>query len=138
MIRVCLGCVPRMRRRIGTQQTISKLQGVTAIWQGNYIAADIAGGLVCTLPAADDCQHEKICTLLDKYLKGKADFPTGNRIRMMGLVEYLTGQGSVIPIESTQGGGSPQAQRIVIQQILLRQLERFKQDAKIMAGIKEE
>jgi hypothetical protein len=35
-------------------------------------------------------------------------------------------------------GGSPQAQRIVIQQTLLRQLERFKQDAKIMAGIEEE
>lgn len=107
MIRVCLGCVPRMRRRIGTQQTIAKLQGVTAIWQGNYIAADIAGGLVCTLPAADDCQHERICTLLDKYLKGKADVQTGNRIRMMGLVEYLTGQGSVIPIESTRGGRLP-------------------------------
>ena len=117
---------------------IAKLQGVTAIWQGNYIAADIAGGLVCTPPAADDFQHEKIGLLLDKYLKGKADVQTENRIRMMRLVEYLTGQGSVIPIESTQGGGSPQAQRIVIQQTLLRQLERFKQDAKIMAGIKEE
>ena len=117
---------------------IAKLQGVNAIWQGNYIAADIAGGLVCTLPTADDFQHEKIGTLLDKYLKGKADVPTESRIRMMRLVEYLTGQGSVIPIESTHGAGSPQAQRIVIQQTLMRQLERFKQDAKIMAGIEEE
>jgi len=107
-------------------------------WQGNYIAADIAGGLVCTLPTADDFQHEKIGTLLDKYLKGKADVLTESRIRMMRLVEYLTGQGSVVPIESTHGAGSPQAQRIVIQQTLMRQLERFKQDAKIMAGIEEE
>ncbi len=117
---------------------IAKLQGVNAIWQGNYITADIAGGLVCTPPAADDFQHEKIGPLLDKYLKGKADVPTESRIRMMRLVEYLTGQGSVVPIESTHGGGSPQAQRMVIQQSLLARLERFKQDAKIMAGIEEE
>jgi hypothetical protein len=53
----------------------------------------------------------------------------------MRLVEYLTGQGSVVPIESTHGGGSPEAQRMVIQQALLQRLEGFKQDAKIMAGI---
>jgi aromatic ring hydroxylase len=29
---------------------IAKLQGVTAIWQGNHIAADITGELVCSLP----------------------------------------------------------------------------------------
>lgn len=114
---------------------IAKLQGVNAIWQGNYIVSDIAGGLVCTPPTADDFQHEKIGTLLDKYLKGKADVPTENRVRMMRLVEYLTGQGSVVPIESTHGAGSPQAQKIVIQQSLMRQIDQFKQDAKIMAGI---
>jgi 4-hydroxybutyryl-CoA dehydratase/vinylacetyl-CoA-Delta-isomerase len=117
---------------------IAKLQGVDAIWQGNYIVSDIAGGLVCTPPTADDFQHEKIGTLLDKYLKGRSDVSTENRVRMMRLIEYLTGQGSVVPIESTHGAGSPQAQKIVIQQSLMRKLDRFKQDAKIMAGIEEE
>lgn len=117
---------------------IAKLQGVNAIWHCNYVVSDIAGGLVCTPPTAEDFQHEKIGTLLDKYLRGKADTPTENRVRMMRLIEYLTGQGSVVPIESTHGAGSPQAQKIVIQQALMRQLEQFKQDAKTMAGIETE
>jgi len=117
---------------------IAKLQAVNAIWQGNYTVSDIAGGLVCTPPTADDLQHEKIGTLLDKYLKGREEVPTEHRIRMLRLVEYLTGQGSVVPIESTHGAGSPQAQKIVIQQSLMEKLDRFKKDAKIMAGIQED
>ncbi len=54
---------------------------------------------------------------------------------MMRLVEYLSGQGSVVPIESTHGAGSPQAQRIVIQNALMGAIERFKKDVKVMAGI---
>jgi 4-hydroxybutyryl-CoA dehydratase/vinylacetyl-CoA-Delta-isomerase len=64
-----------------------------------------------------------------------SDVPTEHRIRMMRLVEYLSGQGSVVPIESTHGAGSPQAQRIVIQNTLMNAIERFKKDAKVMAGI---
>jgi len=116
---------------------IAKLQGVKAIWEGNYITADIAGGLVCTAPTAKDFRHEKIGKLLEKYLRGRADIPTENRIRMIRLVEYLTGQSSVIPIESTHGAGSPQAQRIVIQQSLMGVIEQYKRDACVMAGIKE-
>ena len=114
---------------------IAKLQGVNAIWEGTYTAADIAGGLVCTPPAAADFRHEKIGGLLDKYLKGKDGIPTENRIRILRLIEYLTGQGSVVPIESTHGAGSPEAQKIMIQQALAQRIETFKKDAKIMAGI---
>lgn len=117
---------------------IAKLQGVNAIWDGNYTVADIAGGLVCTPPTAEDFRHGKIGKLLDKYLRGKDDVFTEHRIRMFRLIEYLTGQGSVVPIESTHGAGSPQAQKIVIQQSLLKKLEGFKRDAKIMAGIETE
>ena len=116
---------------------IAKLQGVSAIWDGNYITSDIAGGLVCTAPTARDFRNEKIGKLLEKYLRGKADVPAENRVRIMRLVEYLTGQSSVIPAESTHGAGSPQAQRIVIQQYLMRALESFKKDVRDMAGIRE-
>ena len=114
---------------------LAKLQGVNAIWDGNFITADIAGGLVCTPPTARDIRNEKIGELLTKYFKGRKDVPTEHRIRMMRLVEYLSGQGSVVPIESTHGAGSPQAQRIVIQNTLMSAIERFKKDAKVMAGI---
>jgi len=100
--------------------------------------ADIAGGLVCTVPSSKDMKHEKIGKLLTRYLKGRADVPTEYRLRIMRLIEYLSGQGSVIPIESTHGAGSPQAQRIVIQGSLMRNIERFKKDAKVLAGIEEQ
>jgi hypothetical protein len=54
------------------------------------------------------------------------------------LIEYLTGQGSVVPIESTHGAGSPQAQKMAAQQDLAKKIDKFKKDAKIMAGIKGE
>jgi 4-hydroxybutyryl-CoA dehydratase/vinylacetyl-CoA-Delta-isomerase len=117
---------------------IAKLQGVNAIWEGTYMAADIAGGLVCTLPAAADLKHEKIGEMLNKYFKGKGEISTENRIRMLRLVEYLTGQGSVVPIESTHGAGSPDAQKMLIQQALAERIEKFKEAAKIMAGIEKD
>jgi 4-hydroxybutyryl-CoA dehydratase/vinylacetyl-CoA-Delta-isomerase len=117
---------------------IAKLQGVNAIWDGNYKMADIAGGLVCTAPTSKDMKHEKIGKFLTRYLKGRADVPTEHRIRMMRLIEYLSGQGSVIPIESTHGAGSPQAQRIVVQGSLMRNIERFKKAAKALAGVEEQ
>lgn len=117
---------------------IAKHKGVEAIWEGTYMAADIAGGLVCTLPTADDLAHETIGNVIDKYFKGKEGVSSENRIRILRLIEYLTGQGSVVPIESTHGAGSPQAQKITIGQDLAEKIEKFKKDAKIMAGIKGE
>jgi hypothetical protein len=43
-----------------------------------------------------------------------------------------------VPIESTHGAGSPQAQKILIQQALMERIEKFKIDAKIMAGIEKD
>jgi len=117
---------------------IAKLQGVNAIWDGTYRMADIAGGLVCTAPTSKDMKDKRIGKLLTKYLKAKADVPAEYRIRMMRLVEYLSGQGSVIPIESTHGAGSPQAQRILIEGSLMRNMERFKKAAKVLAGVEEQ
>jgi len=81
-------------------------------------------------------QHDEIGKFVEKYFKAEENVPTENRIRMMRLVKYLTGQGSVVPMESTHGAGSPQAQRIFIQQSLMQSIERFKKEAMTMAGIK--
>jgi 4-hydroxybutyryl-CoA dehydratase/vinylacetyl-CoA-Delta-isomerase len=116
---------------------IAKLQGVNAIWDGNYITADIAGGLVCTAPTAKDLKNDRIGKFVEKYFKAKEGVSAENRIRMIRLIEYLTGQGSVVPMESTHGAGSPQAQRIFIQQSLMQNIEKFKKDAMKMAGIKD-
>jgi 4-hydroxybutyryl-CoA dehydratase/vinylacetyl-CoA-Delta-isomerase len=72
---------------------------------------------------------------VDKYFKGKADVSTENRIRIVRLIEYLVGQGSIIPTESSHGGGPAAIQKLMIR--LSTDLKYLKSRAIKMAGIKE-
>jgi 4-hydroxybutyryl-CoA dehydratase/vinylacetyl-CoA-Delta-isomerase len=98
---------------------------------------DITGGLFVTLPSEKDYRHPEVGPMIDKYLKGKADIPTENRIRLMRLIENLTfGRAAVgYRAESMHGAGSPQAQRIMIARRV--DFEAKKQMAKKLAGIAE-
>ena len=99
------------------------------------LAQDLAGGLVATLPSEADFRSEAVGALLDKYLKGRADVSTEDRMRMLRLIENMTlGRNAVGYLtESMHGAGSPQAQRIQI----ARQagLDGKKDMAKALAGI---
>ena len=113
-------------------------QSVTRItYEMARLAQDLAGGLLVTLPSEADYRHEEIGPQLEKYLKGREDVPTENRMRILRLIENMTlGRNAVGYLtESMHGAGSPQAQRIQIQ----RQMDLgFKQDlAKKLAGIEE-
>lgn len=101
------------------------------------LAQDLAGGLVVTLPSEKDFQSKEIGHFLEKYLKGRADVPTENRIRILRLIENMTlGRNAVGYLtESMHGAGSPQAQRIQIARQM--QIEFKKQLAKELAGIEE-
>jgi 4-hydroxybutyryl-CoA dehydratase/vinylacetyl-CoA-Delta-isomerase len=101
------------------------------------LAQDLAGGLVATLPSEQDLNHPEIGNLIRKYLKGKADVPTEDRMRMLRLIENMTlGRNAVGYLtESMHGAGSPQAQRIQIGRTM--QLEYKKRLAKILSGIEE-
>ena len=102
------------------------------------LAQDLAGGLVATLPSEQDLKHPEIGQLLKKYLRGKTDVPTEDRMRMLRLIENMTlGRNAVGYLtESMHGAGSPQAQRIQIGRTM--QLEYKKRLAQILAGIKLE
>ncbi|MBW2495621.1 MAG: 4-hydroxybutyryl-CoA dehydratase [Deltaproteobacteria bacterium] len=80
------------------------------------LAQDIAGGLLVTCPSEADLRSEQTGPLLEKYLKGRSDVPTEDRIRILRLIENLTmGRNAVGYLtESMHGAGSPQAQRIMI------------------------
>jgi 4-hydroxybutyryl-CoA dehydratase/vinylacetyl-CoA-Delta-isomerase len=80
------------------------------------LAQDLAGGLVSTAPSEKELTHPELGTLLEKYLKGRADVPTESRIRILRLIENMTmGRNAVGYLtESLHGAGSPQAQRIQI------------------------
>jgi len=77
---------------------------------------DIAGGLVVTMPSQKDFENPEVAPYLEKYLKGSADVPTLDRIKVLKFIENMTmGCGAAAYLtESIHGAGSPQAQRIMI------------------------
>ena len=81
------------------------------------LAQDIAGGLMVTQPSEADLRDEELGPYIRKYLRGRSDVATENRLRVNRLVENLTlGTAAVGYLtESMHGAGSPQAQRIMIQ-----------------------
>ncbi len=101
------------------------------------LAQDLAGGLVVTLPSEKDFRSAEVGHLLEKYLKGRADVSTENRMRILRLIENMTlGRNAVGYLtESMHGAGSPQAQRIQIARQM--QIEFKKQLARELAGIDE-
>ncbi len=113
----------------------AKLQAVDAVWVSSKLATEIVGGIICTAPTQKDFDNPDIAVYVDKYFRGKADISTENRVRITRLVEYLVGQGSIIPTESSQGGGPAAVQKLVMRQA--SNLKYFKGRALKMAGIKE-
>jgi 4-hydroxybutyryl-CoA dehydratase/vinylacetyl-CoA-Delta-isomerase len=99
------------------------------------LAQDLAGGLMVTLPSERELRHETIGPLIEKYLKGRPEVATEDRIRILRLVENMTlGRNAVGYLtESMHGAGSPQAQRIQIARSM--QIEFKKELAKVLAGV---
>lgn len=101
------------------------------------LAQDLAGGLVSTAPSEKELEHPELKALLDKYLRGRADVPTEDRIRVLRLIENMTmGRNAVGYLtESMHGAGSPQAQRIQIGRQM--NLEFKKGLARRLAGVRD-
>ena len=99
------------------------------------LAQDLAGGLMVTMPSEQELRSPEVGALLQKYLKGRAEFSTEERLRILRLIENMTlGRNAVGYLtESMHGAGSPQAQRIQIARSM--QLEYKKRLAKVLAGI---
>ena len=99
------------------------------------LAQDLAGGLVVTLPSQKDLEHPEVGQLLEKYLKGRKEIATQDRIRILRLIENMTmGRNAVGYLtESLHGAGSPQAQRVQIARQM--QLDFKKALAQNLAGI---
>ena len=102
------------------------------------LAQDLAGGLMVTLPSDQDLDHPEIGPMIRKYLQGRDDIETEDRMRILRLIENMTlGRNAVGYLtESMHGAGSPQAQRIQISRQM--QLGFKKQLAQKLAGINNE
>jgi 4-hydroxybutyryl-CoA dehydratase/vinylacetyl-CoA-Delta-isomerase len=102
------------------------------------LAQDLAGGLMVTLPSEQELNHPELGEIIRKYLKGRAEISTEDRMRILRLIENMTlGRNAVGYLtESMHGAGSPQAQRIQIGRAM--QLGFKKSLAKVLAGIAPE
>jgi 4-hydroxybutyryl-CoA dehydratase/vinylacetyl-CoA-Delta-isomerase len=93
------------------------------------LAEDIAGGLLVTMPSAEDFDHPEIGPELRKYVDVE-------RQRVLRLVETMTIGATAVAFrtESMHGAGSPQAQRMRIEQ--QGDFEAKIADAKRIAGVR--
>jgi 4-hydroxybutyryl-CoA dehydratase/vinylacetyl-CoA-Delta-isomerase len=95
------------------------------------LATDIAGGLLGTMPSAQDLQDPVAGPYIRKYLAAAQGVDTLDRMKVLRLIENMVaGAGAVAYlIESMHGAGSPMAQRIMIarQGDLDSKIERVKQ-----------
>lgn len=91
---------------------VGKLNFTRFAYEICRLSHDIAGGIVATLPSEKDFKHPEIGKYVEKYFKGKASVPTEERYRMARLIENMTSCAALV--ESMHGGGSPQAQKVMI------------------------
>jgi 4-hydroxybutyryl-CoA dehydratase/vinylacetyl-CoA-Delta-isomerase len=77
------------------------------------LAEDLAGGLMVSMPAAEDLEHPEYGELLKKYVTAARGTPE-DRVRVLRLIENMTLGPTAVALrtESMHGAGSPQAQRV--------------------------
>jgi 4-hydroxybutyryl-CoA dehydratase/vinylacetyl-CoA-Delta-isomerase len=101
------------------------------IYEIDRLAQDIAGGIIATMPSEEDLRSPEIGKYVDKYLRGVAEVPTEDRMRIARLIENMTGGTALV--ESMHGAGSPQAQKVMYSK--LTDLPAKKKAAASIAGV---
>ena len=81
------------------------------IYEVARLAHDLAGGIIATLPFEDDLKNPEISKHIEKYMKGVNNVSTEDRIRLLRLIENMTGGTALV--EAMHGAGSPQAQKVM-------------------------
>ena len=104
------------------------------IYDIDRLAQDIGGGILATLPSEADFRSPVVGKYVEKYMRGVASVPTEDRMRMIRLLEVMTG--GVALVESMHGAGSPQAQKVMYSR--LSGLEAKKTAAMRIAGVDPE
>lgn len=114
---------------------VAKRHGTYAVYDAARMATDISGGLIMCLPTAKDMADPDLGALIEKYMRGNSAIKTKDRIKMMRLMEYLTGIGGILLAESTQGGAPEVVQEMAIRGELGRRLGEYKQRVLDLAEI---
>ena len=101
------------------------------IYEISRLAHDIGGGIVATLPFDKDLRSPEIGKYVEKYMKGIDGVSTETRMKVLRLLENMTGGTALV--ESMHGAGSPQSQRVMYQRFgkLPEKMKMAKKLAKI-------
>jgi 4-hydroxybutyryl-CoA dehydratase/vinylacetyl-CoA-Delta-isomerase len=116
---------------------VGKYQANMSLWHCARIGVDITGGLVMSMITSKDMADPTLGPLIDKYFRAKPEVSTENRLKMVRLMEYLTGIGSILVAESSVGGAPTASQELVIRTEVRKRLGEYKACALELAGIKD-
>ncbi len=112
----------------------TKLNVSRNIYKIAQLAHDVAGGIIATLPTESDLRHPEIGKYVEKYMAGVEGVSTETRIKILRLIENMTGGTALV--ESMHGAGSPQAQKVMYQRLGNTPMKI--KWAKKLAGIEDE
>jgi 4-hydroxybutyryl-CoA dehydratase/vinylacetyl-CoA-Delta-isomerase len=141
----CIACAAEGQKEPSGTYSVNSLlanvhkQNITRFpYEISRLTQDIAGGLMVTMPSEQDFKSPETSKWLEKYFKANPEVSTGNRMRILRLIENLTLGAAAVGYltESMHGAGSPQAQRIMISR--LADLELKQKAAKKLCGIDED
>jgi 4-hydroxybutyryl-CoA dehydratase/vinylacetyl-CoA-Delta-isomerase len=93
---------------------LSKLNANEGFFEVMKAAADIAGGLLITMPSEKELGNPKTSELLRKYLKGRPDIATEDRMRMFKFLSNYVA--SPHAAQAWTGGGAPYHLRMALYQ----------------------
>ncbi|HUH66634.1 MAG TPA: 4-hydroxyphenylacetate 3-hydroxylase N-terminal domain-containing protein [Syntrophales bacterium] len=77
---------------------------------------EIAGGIVTTMPAESEYLNEESRAYIDKYLKGRKDVPTKDRLKLLYFIQDLTASrfGGYLTASAICAGGTPETNRVEV------------------------
>lgn len=116
---------------------VGKYQASKALWHCARMGVDISGGLVMSMHSQKDMDDPVLGSLIKKYFKANPEVSTEKRMKMMRMMEYLTGIGNILVAESSQGGAPTANQQLVVNADLRRQLDEYKTRVLELAGIED-
>lgn len=91
---------------------LSKLNANEGFYEVMKAAADIAGGLLVTMPSEKELKDPERRALLLKYLKGRSDISTEDRMRMFKFLNHFVA--SPHAAQAWIGGGAPYHLRMAL------------------------
>lgn len=91
---------------------LSKLNANEGFYEVMKAAADVAGGLLVTMPSEKELTNPRNKALLRKYLKGRSDIPTEDRMRMFKFLNNYVA--SPHAAQAWIGGGAPYHLRMAL------------------------